>query len=341
MVLSFPFDRRVSIAVSPRRDSSIRFYASDLNERKRTNLANLKFKREDRWANFIKAAVASCAEAGHASRGLNVTLCGDIPQGLGLGSATALRCAATIAVALGTDWQATSEEVLGSLVDSDGNYFNRPGFPALYASTLSATAGHMTFVDAKDNSSASMPMRVDDCRMFLIDTKVPRPPLDGEIQMRSDDCDTGLEILNGSGSRVLRDFSVDELDEYLGVMPERIRRHCVFHIEELQRVRDAREAILHADYQSLYRLLNKSMTGLRNHYEISCPEVDWLVKRGQEIPGVLATRLLGRGFGGAVLAILENRAVSDFTSRIEEYERIFGFHAGLLEISSGTGMMVQ
>ena len=67
--------------------------AADLNERKRTNLSNLKFKREDRWANYIKAEIAAFAERSSV-RGFNITVAGDVPQGLGLGSATALQCAA-------------------------------------------------------------------------------------------------------------------------------------------------------------------------------------------------------------------------------------------------------
>src|SRR5215469_10429911 len=57
LYLSSAIDRYMRVAVSLRKDSSIRFYAADLGERKRTTLLNLKYKREDRWANLVKVAI--------------------------------------------------------------------------------------------------------------------------------------------------------------------------------------------------------------------------------------------------------------------------------------------
>jgi galactokinase len=86
------------VAVSLRKDSSLRFYAADLGERKRTTLANLKYKREDRWANYIKVAIHIFAELGCPIKGLNFTLAGDIPQEIGLASSSAIEVAAAVAL---------------------------------------------------------------------------------------------------------------------------------------------------------------------------------------------------------------------------------------------------
>jgi len=147
--------------------------------------------------------------------------------------------------------------------------------------------------------------------------------------------------MNGSGSRRLRDYSIDELDEYMGLMPERVRRHCAFYVEEVQRVREAKEAAAHGDLASFSKILNKSQASLRNSYEISCPEIDWLVKRALEIDGVLASRMIGKGFGGCTLSILDDAAIDGYKARLDEYERIFGFKPSALEISVGAGMIAE
>ena len=97
VVLSIAVSQRIAVAVSPRRDPSLRFYAADLNERKRTSLANLKFKREDRWANLPKGILAALFDQGTPSKGFNVTVSGDIPQGIGLGSSASFVVAAAAA----------------------------------------------------------------------------------------------------------------------------------------------------------------------------------------------------------------------------------------------------
>jgi galactokinase len=87
--------------------------------------------------------------------------------------------------------------------------------------------------------------------------------------------------------------------------------------------------------------MNKSQAGLRNNYEISCPEIDWLVKRALEIDGVLTSRMIGKGFGGCTLSVMRSAALPEYLSRLEEYERIFGFKPNALEIFIGAGMIVE
>jgi len=340
-MIAFPLDKRMSIAISNRRDSSIRFFAADLNERKRTNLSNLKFKREDRWANYIKAALSAHAGESSSAKGYNITISGDIPQSLGLGSATALQCAAAKAIALAAGLDPSPADLATSIVETDRTYFEKQTRVANYLATLTASSGALTFVDALRGTIEPLPSIFDDFLLVLTDSKVPRPPLESELRLRADDCVAGLALMNGSGIRKLRDFSISDLDEYMGMMPERIRRHCTFFVEEIQRVREAKEAILHHDIATLAKTLNKSQSSLRNSFEISCPEIDWLIKRALEIDGVLASRMIGKGFGGCTLSLLGARAIGDYKARLEEYERIFGFKPSALEISVGAGMIVE
>lgn len=339
VMVSFPMDRRVSVAVSHRRDSSVRFYAADLNERKRTNLSNLKYKREDRWANLIKASIAEVVGESAATKGFNVTVSGDVPQGLGLGSATALRCAAAKAVNLIRGVSQGDEDAARAIARSDASFFERPTRPAWYLATLAAKEDSMSVVDARKESVEILPAGFGGRDLILTDSRVPRPPQDGELAQRAADCATGLSIMGGSGQASLRDFGLDELDEYMGLMPERVRRHCAFFVEEVQRAREARDALAHLDEAGFAKAVNKSQAGLRNSYEISCPEIDWLVKRAMEIDGVLAARMIGRGFGGCTLVAVRSAAAAEYVSRLDEYERIFGFKPSVLEIRVGAGMM--
>jgi len=341
LMLAFPLDQRISIAISGRRDSSIRFYAADLNERKRTNLSNLKYKREDRWANYIKASILAYTGETNGTKGLNITVSGDILQGLGLGSATALQCAATKAAALSAGLDPSPIELAKSMVETGKSYFEKSTRIADYLPTLAAEQGSLTFVDAYRGTSESLPSIFKDKKLLLTDSRVPKPLLDNEIRQRANDCSAGLALMNGSASKRLRDYSTEELDEFMGLIPERVRRHCSFFVEEVQRVRDAREAVLHGEMAAFAKTMNKSQAGLRNSYEISCPEIDWLVKRALELDYVLASRMIGKGFGGCTLTILEESAKDEYKSRLEEYERIFGFKPYTLEISVGAGIIAE
>jgi galactokinase len=55
---------------------------------------------------------------------------------------------------------------------------------------------------------------------------------------------------------------------------------------------------------------------LRDDYEVSCPELDLLYDVGREFPGCLGARLVGAGFGGSGIALLEKRVGGEFQKRL-------------------------
>ena len=86
------------ISISKRDDNHLRVYSANLEERKKVSMSNIKYKREDRWANYIKGVIHSIIQNGSTLSGMNVTILSDIPTGIGLGSSTAMCLAATCAL---------------------------------------------------------------------------------------------------------------------------------------------------------------------------------------------------------------------------------------------------
>jgi galactokinase len=123
----------------------------------------------------------------------------------------------------------------------------------------------------------------------------------------------------------------------MGTLPESMRRRCIHVVEETARVLEAEDALSRQDAASFGRILNKSHASLRNHYEISCPEVDWLVKRSLEVDGVLCSRMTGPGFGGCIASVMRKSALEEYKKRLDEYERIFGFKAAIFETDINGG----
>jgi galactokinase len=87
-------------------------------------------------------------------------------------------------------------------------------------------------------------------------------------------------------------------------MPRRQR-----HVEsEIQRVHDFVAALERNDHDRMGALLRASHRSLRDDFEVSTPEVDALVERAWAAPGCLGARIMGAGFGGSILALLERGA---------------------------------
>lgn len=338
LVLAAALSFEIHVAVSSRKDSSLRFYAADLGERKRTSLGNLKFKREDRWANHTKAVLDAFFREGLPPRGLNVTICGDIPVGVGFASSTAITLASALALRelFGLSYKA--DELVELCRRAELEFFGKPSALFDIMTGALSTINSVSIVDLRSGRRRALPFVDGDYVFVLTDSKVPRFSVDAELKQREEDCRKCLAVVAKGGRKTLRDFSPEEIDDLMGTLPESVRRRSLHVVEEQLRILEAEECLAKGDAAGFGRVVNKSHNSLRNLYEISCPEVDWLAKRATEIDGVLCSRMTGKGFGGCTVSIMLREAVPEYKKRLEDYERIFGFRAVVYEADIAGGM---
>ena len=96
-------------------------------------------------------------------------------------------------------------------------------------------------------------------------------------------------------------------------------------MSEIQRVRNAFAALQAGDLSNLGKLISASHTSLRNDYEVSCDEVDQLVEIADQSPGVLGSRMIGAGFGGCVLSLVESDNIDEAAHQVrQKYEDLTG-----------------
>ncbi len=340
LVLAAALSFELRVAVSTRRDASLRFFAADLGERKRTSIGNLKYKREDRWANYTKAMLDLLFREGVPARGLNFTIAGDIPVGVGLASSNALILASALALKTLYGLEKRAEELVESAREAEREFIGRA--ESLYDSLTAAlaTSGSVSIIDLRSGRRRALPFVDGNYVVVITDSKVPRLSVEAELKQREEDCKRCLAALGRGTKKALRDFRPDEVEDLMGSLPESVRRRGLHVVEEYRRVLEAEDALARGDAAAFGRVVNKSHQSLRNLYEVSCPEVDWLQKRALEIEGVLCSRLTGRGFGGCTASIMERHAVSEYKKRLEDYERIFGFRAVVHEAELAGGFRV-
>jgi galactokinase len=341
LLLSTAIDRYMYVAVSQRKDTSLRFFAADLGERKRTTLLNLKYKREDRWANFIKLAVSGFSERGYPVRGFNFTVSGEVPQQVGLASSSAIEAASAVALRALLCPDMTDGDLLSLLSEASLAFFGRDDHPMDHRILFGAHKDTFLVVDESSLACRTVDVPFQGYRILLTDSRVPRFGVDSELKQRRSDIRKGLDILSHKRQGAsFRDFAPEDLIESMGALPEQLRRRCLHVVQERRRVLDAEEALRRSDLQAFAKIVQHSHESLRDLYEVSCPEIDWLIKRAQEIDGVLCSRMTGQGFGGCTYTIVAESSVEEYKRRLEDYERIFGFKPLVHEITGSSAARV-
>jgi len=86
---------------------------------------------------------------------------------------------------------------------------------------------------------------------------------------------------------------------------------------EIERVREFVSALESGEWRRLGELLAASHASLRDDFEVSTPEVDTIVERAQAAPGCLGARIMGAGFGGSILALVETGAEAGLTVAVQ------------------------
>jgi galactokinase len=337
--LPFALNRGMHLAISPRRDNSLRFYAADYNERKRTSIANIKYKREDRWANYLKGVIGAFIEAGYSMKGFDITLMGEVPPGIGLGSSAALTVAAAFGIKSLLGLSVDERKIIELAHHAETKFMEgETGIIETFASCL-CKKKQALFLDTNYLEYRYVPLDLKGVKFLITDSQVPRMAGEDFGQQR-DDYTRSLEILaQRRPGTTLRDYSAKDIRESIGILPEILRRRCLHVVEENARVKEAEELLrTRGSLVTLGKLLVRSHESLRDLLEVSCPELDWLVKRSTETEGVYGSRLTGAGFGRCTITIIREDAVPEYEKRLEEYERIFGFKALVFACEASEGV---
>ena len=122
------------------------------------------------------------------------------------------------------------------------------------------------------------------------------------------------------------------------LMDDTLTKRARHIISENQRTIRANSVLKAGSIASFGRLLNDSHRSLKEDYEVTCPEIDLLVDLAMKIPGVLGSRMTGKGFGGYTLTLLKADAAEEFRSNIAlNYSRLSWLDAEFYVLKPGRG----
>ncbi|WP_318721568.1 galactokinase [Treponema sp.] len=350
--LSMAVNLPVYIAVSPRNDSSVHFYFHQLKYSKKTSLSTLRMKKEDRWANNMKAMIYGFTSGGFEVKGMNFTVYTDILPSAGFGITTAIKVGTAFAIRQLLKIPCSDAQLL-QVIERGNKLFLRTGnYIADNYAALYSKPGNLILTDHATGTYDYVPFNFKDKKILLTDAKVPRISIWDEETVREPENVLLLGDLRERKNNVyggwIYEQSATEINETLSVIPEDIKKKLLYIIKEHQFVLDSREAIINGNFGAFAHCVNQSHEYIRDLYNLSCPEIDWILKRVYELEPkleylrnpVTCGRITGKGFGRCLYAIVRKEDVPTYMKKLEEYERIFGFKPDTYEVKPAKGVHV-
>jgi galactokinase len=296
LALPFAIDRGVTVTAEPREDGEIHVRALDLDGQDSFPLADPS--RAKGWRAFVRGTVAELRAAGYAIRPATLTIAGDLDRGSGLSSSAALETALVLALLAvsGEDEPADRRELarLASRVENDWVGAETGLLDQL--ASLCGAAGHAIRIDFSTLDVEPVPLELGDWTLITLDSGAKHSHATGGYNERHRETRAAADRLGIDNLSQARRQDLDRLPDPL----DRRARHV---LEENARVDAMVEALAAGDLPAAGRLLDASHASLRDLYDASVPAVERTVEQ-LKAAGAAGARMVGGGFGGAVLALL-------------------------------------
>lgn len=326
-----------------RQDRKLRFYSMNFERIGviESTLDNLCPDPWADWTNYPKGVMWAFEEKGvPIPNGLDILLCGNIPNGSGLSSSASVEVLTGFILRdmFGFD---VSNQDLALIGQYSENHFNgvNCGIMDQFAIAMGKKE-HAIFLDTATLSYEYAPIRLEDAKIVIACSNKKRGLGDSKYNERRGECEQALsELQKVCAVGSLGELTEEEFEKYQGSIDSEVRRRRARHaVYENRRTVQAVQALKNNDVAAFGQLMNASHVSLRDDYEVTGIELDTLVEEAWKVEGVIGSRMTGAGFGGCTVSIVKNGSIDDFIARVgAAYQSRIGYAADFYVVEIGDG----
>lgn len=338
-VLPAAVDKAIRFAIKPNTVGKYRFYAFDLNESFETadNQINVS---NTAWANYLLGVIAQFEKDGNKVPGFDCVFGGNVPLGAGMSSSAAIEVGMAFAIDVTFGFGYNRLQLVKFAQKAEHEYAGvKCGIMDQFASMF-GKAGHVIKLDCRSLEFRHFPLDMSQYMLVLVNTGVKHSLASSEYNKRRQECETGVSVVAKyyADIKSLRDVTLDMLDAHKAEMSDVVYKRCSYIIEENARLEAGCDALSRGDFEEFGRNMFGSHAGLRDKYEVSCLELDQLVEIARKSAGVLGSRMMGGGFGGCTITLINKNNVADFESAVcSQYKTPDGKQPDIFEVVIADG----
>jgi galactokinase len=343
-VFPMAIEPHVLFAFRARADGQVRIASTVFPDQIVSFSVNEKIERgEPKWANYLKGAVAELKGAGIPLVGMDVLLDNTLPMGGGLSSSAALEVG-TIRSMLklaGLDMDETRIALLGQKAEHE--FALVPCGIMDQTIVTSGKAGHAMLLDCRDNSKQFIPLDGNELRVVIVNSMVKHELSGGEYAERRHQCEQAVAYFKtlDPAVKALRDVTMRQVEDAEGKLDDLTFRRARHVVGETARATQYATLLSKKHYEEAGGLMVASHNSLRDDYNVSTPELDYLVEQSLTVKGVYGARMTGGGFGGCIVALTQPRAVEPLTNHLYDvYPKKTGQTPGIFVTTATAGAEV-
>lgn len=330
-------------AVRLREDNIVRLYSDDTKLLVAIDLSKpIAYKEEYGWANYPLGMIASDLAKNKKVVGMDIYIKGNLPVGAGLSSSAALL------VLMGYILRDLRNEVIDRVDLAKQGEAVEYNFVGVKVGIMD----HFVIANGKKNCGVLLncsnieyelvPLEFGEYQILIMNTNKPRDLISSEFNTRIKECKLAEEEIRKHHQLVGLSWAKEA--DMLYLKDEKLRKRTRHAYTENLRVLEFKKALLNKDIAKIAEIINQSHVSLRDDFEVSCKELDTLVELALADQNCIAARMIGAGFGGCAIALVNKNYKNVFIQKImKEYTQKIGFEPTIytVNIGDGTGVLVK
>ena len=334
-------DLGIECMAAPRRNGRFGFYSTNFPTAGVSERSLAEPTRTGTWSDYPMAVIRTFSRFGYAPRsGADFLFKGNLPDGAGLSSSAALEVLTGTVLCGLWNLPVTPQQnaVFGQFAENRFIGVNC-GIMDQFASAM-GRQGHAILLDTYTLEAAYAPIDRSRASVVIVNTGVKHSLASSAYNTRRRECETALaNLCERRKIPSLCSLSNEEFAELSDCIADRnCRRRARHAVSENIRTITAADALKEGDIEKFGRLMNESHISLRDDYEVSCEELDFLAACAWEMPFVYGARMTGGGFGGCTVNLVRSGCEEAFTSRIKDaYRDQFGAEGAVYIVNPGNG----
>jgi len=298
-----------------------RFFAADLNKTAHIDISHTQLHKI-KWLNFF-IGILNEFNTMTSVTGMDCVIKSNIPIGAGLSSSSAMECAFIMGLDQLFNTNLSRIDMIEISKRSNHTFLGIKGGIMDQFTCFYGKADHAILLKCQDNSHQYIPIALSNHTIVLVDTKVQHDLADSAYTQRVMECRQALADIQQLNPHVnsLLDVSVELIGDLQFKLDPILLKRVKYFVEENNRVLKFSKLLSENKITQLGEILYDGHEGLRHLYEISCPELDFLVDQTRPMNDVIGSRMMGGGFGGCTINIVEQKYAPLFKKQISELFR--------------------
>ena len=340
-VLPAAINRYAYFSFIPRPDEVYSITALDLNEETHGNHKALEKSDKD-WANFLIGNLLQFQQNEVELQGFDCAFTSEVPVGAGMSSSSAIECGFLIGLQQMFQTNFDLWKLIHMSQRSNHEFLGVKGGILDQFASFHGQADKFIHLDCDTLNYKYYEWSSSEYIWLVINSCVKHSHLTSGYNDRAEECARALISVKElfPDTKHLSDYLDKEKLKQVHFENDNHRKRALYIIEENARVKAFIAALELKNYMECGSLLYDSHEGMSIKYEISCPELDFLVETLQGQPGVIGARMMGGGFGGCTINLVSQAEVPVIKAYLSPlYKQNFGFEPLYYDLKISDGAL--